>query len=522
MPVLNAPYGRAYAGGFVSAEPPMTVSPYGSWKSPITSDLVVQSAIGLDQVALDGDTIYWTEIHPQKQGRYLLHRAAPDGAHAPVTPDDGRFNVRTRVHEYGGGAFAVADGTVLFSNFSDQRLYRQRDGEPIPIHAAGAEAGSTAPCPTACFASGRFICVREDHTERGAKRSTPSWRSTSQANRPRRCSSPATTSMRRQRLSPDGRRLAWLAWNHPRHALGGGGGVDRRHRHGRLGCEPTSPRRRPRRGVRPAAMVPRRRSLARLGPRRRLVESLSRPRPRSRCRADLRLAGADAAHWRPSSRGPQWQFGASCYAFCSAATVVCCFVRDGLWGFGRLDTRSKDFTAIETSFTDISQLRAGADRAVFIGGSATEAPALVDMDVRTGRVPDRAAFRRHRRRITAVFLHARAGCVYDHGRRHRPCVLLSAGLAGLYARRPARRCRCWSRATAGRPAATSSTLSLGAAVLDQPRHRPHRRQLSRLDRLSGGPTGSGLRADGASSTSRTASPARASWSPHRQCGPRSA
>ena len=99
----------------------MVVSPYGFWSSPITSDLVVADAIRLDQVALDGNAIYWTESQPQKPEL--------------VTPDDeNHFNVRTRVHEYGGGSFVVEDGIVYFSHFADQRLYRQNVGQqPRPI-----------------------------------------------------------------------------------------------------------------------------------------------------------------------------------------------------------------------------------------------------------------------------------------------------------------------------------------------------------------------------------------------------
>src|SRR3979411_3451999 len=97
---------------------PMVARPYGSWTSPITSDLVVAEATRLDQVALDGTTIYWTESQPQKQGRSFVYRASPGGEPEAVTPDDpNAFNVRTRVHEYGGGAFGVPGGNVQLSNF---------------------------------------------------------------------------------------------------------------------------------------------------------------------------------------------------------------------------------------------------------------------------------------------------------------------------------------------------------------------------------------------------------------------
>src|SRR5258708_25651350 len=99
---------------------PMVASPYGSWTSPITSDLVVAEAIRLDQVALDGTAIYWTESQPQKQGRCFVYRAAPGGAPEAVTPDDANaFNVRTPLHEYGGGAFPLHGGPLHLSDLSD-------------------------------------------------------------------------------------------------------------------------------------------------------------------------------------------------------------------------------------------------------------------------------------------------------------------------------------------------------------------------------------------------------------------
>ena len=91
----------------------MAAGPYGFWTSPITSDLVVADSIRLEQVALDGDAIYWSETHPQKQGRTFLYRVGAEGEPERVTPDDAdAISVRTRAHEYGGGSFAVSDGVV--------------------------------------------------------------------------------------------------------------------------------------------------------------------------------------------------------------------------------------------------------------------------------------------------------------------------------------------------------------------------------------------------------------------------
>src|SRR5438552_10162323 len=149
---------------------PKKTTPYGSWRSPITSDLIVAQSIGLSEARIDGNTIFWLEGRPQEQGRLVVVRADASGASVTdMTPK--QFNARTRVHEYGGASWTVAEGVVYFSNFADQRLYRQSDpsSQPEPL----------TPVPPARerqwrFADGiidrgraRWIGVREDHTGSG-------------------------------------------------------------------------------------------------------------------------------------------------------------------------------------------------------------------------------------------------------------------------------------------------------------------------------------------------------------------
>src|SRR5258708_32387683 len=93
-------------------------APYGSWRSPITADAIVAGVIGLGQIQLDGDDIYWVEQRPAEGGRNVIVRRRPDGSLADVTPPE--YNARTRVHEYGGGGDVVQEGTVWFSNFNDR------------------------------------------------------------------------------------------------------------------------------------------------------------------------------------------------------------------------------------------------------------------------------------------------------------------------------------------------------------------------------------------------------------------
>src|SRR5262245_46706361 len=137
---------------------------HGSWKSPITSDLIVAQSIGLSDARLDNGLVYWLEGRPQEQGRNVVVREDPSGRAVDITPKP--FNARTRVHEYGGGAWLVAGGTVYFSNFADGRLYRQDErGEPRPLTPAppGPARGWRYADGAIDRHRGRWIGIREDH-----------------------------------------------------------------------------------------------------------------------------------------------------------------------------------------------------------------------------------------------------------------------------------------------------------------------------------------------------------------------
>ena len=185
----------------------MTTS-YGSWKSPITSDLIVAGTIGLGQVRLDGQDIYWNESRPTEAGRSVLVRRTPDGQTTDLTPAP--FNVRSRVHEYGGSSYVVHQGTVYFSNFADQRLYRQ---------AAGAEPVAITPEAALRYADGtidprqnQMICVREDHRGAGEAVNTIVRLNLDGAdhNADPEVLVSGSDFYAAPRLSPDGSQLAWI------------------------------------------------------------------------------------------------------------------------------------------------------------------------------------------------------------------------------------------------------------------------------------------------------------------------
>jgi len=109
-----------------------TVLPFGSWPTPITSELVVTAAVRVSGARTDGDAVYWAEARPSEGGRTQIVRRDPDGTTVDLLPEG--FDARTGVHEYGGGAWWVREGTVWFANWTDQRLYRLAPGgAPEPL-----------------------------------------------------------------------------------------------------------------------------------------------------------------------------------------------------------------------------------------------------------------------------------------------------------------------------------------------------------------------------------------------------
>ena len=187
--------------------------PYGTWKSPITSALIT-GVLGLSEIILDGNDIYWSKSRPNEGGRTVIVRHNPDspaGQPQDITPAP--FNVRSRVHEYGGGSYTVSDGTLYFSNFTDQRLYRHKAGgtpEPITPTAPLRFADSIVD-----QARGRLICVREDHSNEGEAINTLVSVPLDGDNTGGTVLTSGNDFYSSPRLSPDGSYLAWLTWNHP-------------------------------------------------------------------------------------------------------------------------------------------------------------------------------------------------------------------------------------------------------------------------------------------------------------------
>jgi dipeptidyl aminopeptidase/acylaminoacyl peptidase len=351
------------------------VAPYGAWKSPLTADVLLASALGLGELQLDGETIYWTELRPAEGGRTALVRRTPDGQISDVTPAP--FNVRTRVHEYGGGSFLAVGGAVYFSNFADQRLYRVTDGgapEPLTPDLPGgvlryADAALDA-------LRNRLILVREDHRESGqeAKNTLVALSLDGENADGGRVLVAGTDFVSAPRLSPDGSRLSWLAWNHPNMPWDG--------------------------TALWLAEIAADGSLANAqqiagGQNESVFQPAWSPDGELYFISD-RTGWWNLYRWRNGQAEalapmeaefglPQWQFRMATYDFSDAAHIICTWQWDGSVHLGSLDLATGALTPIETSYTLIAQPKASASQIAFVGASPTQAGQIVRMDTATGQ-----------------------------------------------------------------------------------------------------------------------------------------
>jgi dipeptidyl aminopeptidase/acylaminoacyl peptidase len=346
-------------------------APYGSWKSPITSDLIVGGYIALSQPQLDGRDVYWVEMRPTEGGRAVIVKRDEFGVITDVTPSP--FNARTRVHEYGGGDYVARDGTVYFSNFSDQRLYVTRGGTlPEPITPVAEMRYADAVIDAA---RGRLLCIREDHTvpDREAVNAVVSLSLTNDGTAGRMLAS-GNDFYASPRLSPDGSRLAWITWNHPNMPWDGtelwvgtfdddGLLATSERVAGGIGDSIFQPEWSPDGTL---YFVSDRNGWWNLY---RNADGMAEPV----CEMEAELAM------------PQWIFGLSTYAFESAERIVCAYIENGSSRLGLIDTRTKQFEAIDCPYTDLRFVRTTAGQAVMRAGSPSHAAAIVrfDLDQRT-------------------------------------------------------------------------------------------------------------------------------------------
>ena len=355
----------------------MKTLPYGAWPSPITPDAIVADTVRLSAVSLDAGRIGWLEGRPGEGGRNVLVRAGlradvagtPHDAGRPADATPPPFNVRSRVHEYGGGAYAVSGDRIWFSNDPDGRIYVQAAGAaPVPLTAEGS----------ARFADlvfdpvhRRLLAVRETHRDGappandlvevsitgGAVRVLASGHDFYAAPAP----------------GPDGRRLAWLAWDQPDMPWDAAtlylADLDR-------DGLPGAPRR------------------IAGGPGCAAFQPAWSPDGALWCVADPDgwwnlhrwRDGALRCMYRADSEfgKPLWQLGTTTFGFDAAGCVVCTWRSGGAWRLGRLDPDGGAMTPIPLPWTSIDSLVVDGSTAAFIGGAPDRSAAVVSVDLESG------------------------------------------------------------------------------------------------------------------------------------------
>ncbi|NES81942.1 MAG: S9 family peptidase, partial [Moorea sp. SIO2B7] len=344
---------------------------FGSWKSPITSNLIVSGTIGLGGVTLEGKDIYWLEGRPTEGGRNVLVRRTPDGTVADITPKP--FNVRTRVHEYGGGAFLVVDGKIYFANFVDQQIYKQTpNSQPQLLTEAANRRYTNAILDQA---RNRLICVCEDHSkpEQEAENSIVGIDLKSGAVQVLVSGNDFYSF---PRLHPNGTKISWLSWNHPNMPWDGTGlWVANLNTDGSLSE----------------------------------AKCIAGGVDKSICQPEWSPDGilyfsSDRTGWwnlyRQNHDGtieamcpmeaefgyPHWVFGESIYGFASADSLICSYSQNGRDYLASLDTKTKELRPIEVPYTSISYVQVKGNELVFIAGSPTEATSVVKMNWESGKI----------------------------------------------------------------------------------------------------------------------------------------
>ncbi len=328
----------------------------------------------LGGLALDGDDVYWVESRPAEQGRLALLRKHEGGDVEEIVRAP--YSVRTRVHEYGGGAFAVEDGMVIFANDADQRLYRIDTKGPIPWRAEAFTRPQTVRYADLQIdrKSGRIICVAERARKTGEPENFIA--GVSLEGGEVKVLAGGGDFYAFPRLDPTGSRLAYLTWNHPAMpwdscelhlAEIGADGVPVRARKvaGGGGESIFQPAWSPTGAL---TFVSDRGGFSNL----------------YRLNSDgtttcVRAAEAEFA-------APLWVFGLSTYAWLDQDTIACVFQESGFWHLATLAGETGLIDAVVTDLTELGMIFAGGGRAVFVGGSAAQAPALYSLSVRSREV----------------------------------------------------------------------------------------------------------------------------------------
>ena len=346
------------------------VAPFGSWASPIKAELIAEGNVRVEQIQIDKKQVYWVENRPSEEGRNVIVTQDSKDKVFDVIPSS--YNARTRVHEYGGGSFAVKDKIVCFSNFKDQNLYIKIPGEDIKPLTKGRDSRYADLSIDIKFK--RVICVREKHNNSEKEPENTIVSVSLESSDEIKTLIGGNDFYSSPRLSPDGRKIAYLTWNHPGMPWNGTelwvAGID------------------------PDGSIGTREKIAGSD-----KESIFEPEWSP---DNILYFVSDRNNWwnlyRFKARQieplfpmeadfglPQWIFGFSTYDFYSGDKVICSYTEKGKWYLGMLDLKTKDLDLIKSEYDTISYIKVIGEKLVMIAASQCRSPVLVSLNLNTGK-----------------------------------------------------------------------------------------------------------------------------------------
>ena len=384
-------------------------TPFGAWASPISARDVAEGARRIDDIAAAGDDVCWIERRPEEGGRNVLVCLGADGETRTLTPDG--FDVRSRVHEYGGGAFCLlgaprppgtppplgapafwpasaasprsgghespADLPHVFVNFQDQRVYLATSATTPPTPLTPADGAHYADLVFDPHRH-RLIAVQERPNPGGGEElaalvAIPLPAAPSADPPPPTELVSGADFYSSPRLSPDGARLAWLSWNHPDMPWDA---TELRLADLDDAGRPAAPRLVA--GGDPAA--PEAVQQPSFDAHGRLTFISDRTGWWNLYRLDEPL------HPRAAEFGlPPWLFGMSTYAHTASGIVAAC-CEQGVWSLLFLP-ESGPAVPIATPFTSFTWLRAATNTVLFLGAAPDRPAELVRLSLSTGGAP---------------------------------------------------------------------------------------------------------------------------------------
>jgi dipeptidyl aminopeptidase/acylaminoacyl peptidase len=345
------------------------IASFGSWTSPIKAESIAAGCVRLGQIEIDGDRVYWLENRPSEEGRNVIVTRNSKGKTLDVIPFS--YNARTRVHEYGGGSFAVKDKVLCFSNFKDQNVYIKIPGENIKPLTRNDNSRYADFCID--LERKRVLCVREKSSYYNKEPDNSIISVSFESLNDEKKLISGNDFYSSPRLSPDGRKIAYLIWDHPRMPWDGT----------ELWVA----------DLNPDGSVSRKEKIAGS-----IKESIFQPEWSP---DNILYFISDRNNWWNIYRFnknkieslikmeadfglPQWVFGLSTYDFYSCDKIVCSYIEKGKWYLGLLDLETKDLESIKTKYDNLSYIKVMGKNLFMKAASPIESPSIVKLNINTG------------------------------------------------------------------------------------------------------------------------------------------